>query len=311
MQAIRVIDSHTAGEPTRVVIEGGPELASADAKTQREILRTNHDEVRSALCNEPRGFDAVVGAFLLPPHEEGSLAQVIFFNNVGYLGMCVHGTIGVAETLRHLGRATTGRHQLETPVGPVTIEYRDDGSIAVENVESYRHLARVPIQLDGETIHGDVAWGGNWFLLVSDHGQELATTRIPELLQYTSRVRRAMIAQGVTGANGAEIDHIELFGPAIDPKAQSRNFVLCPGLEYDRSPCGTGTSAKLACLAADEVLTESETWCQESILGTHFHGTIRKTARGVIPTLRGRAWVTGDNRLLFDPTDPFRNGIVK
>ena len=311
MNRIQVVDSHTEGEPTRVVVAGAPDLGSGDAATRRELFRSRFDGFRSAVCNEPRGFDAMVGALLLPPRDPGAIAQVIFFNNVGYLGMCVHGTIGVGETLRHLGRATSGRHRLETPVGDVTIDLRADGSVAVENVESFRTRARVPVQTRFGTVHGDVAWGGNWFFLVSDHGQDLDFARIQQLTDYTWELREQLPRQGITGDGGAEIDHIELFGPPRTAGAHSRNFVLCPGREYDRSPCGTGTSAKMACLAADGKLADGVAWRQESILGTCFSGTVRRTARGVIPTDAGRAWVTAESTLLLREDDPFREGIRK
>jgi proline racemase len=311
MKQVQVIDSHTEGEPTRVVVAGAPDLGPGTAAERLRVLRERFDGFRSSVCNEPRGFDAMVGALLLPPRDPAALAQVIFFNNVGYLGMCVHGTIGIAETLRHQGRLAPGRPQrLETPVGDVTVEVRADGTIAVENVESYRHAHAVAVQTRsfGKVV-GDVAWGGNWFFLVSQHGQELAPRRMAALTDYCWEVRQALGAQGITGEGGGEVDHVELFGPPARADADSKNFVLCPGREYDRSPCGTGTSAKLACLAADGKLAEGETWRQESIIGSRFTGTIRRSARGVIPTVAGRAFVTAEATLWMHDEDPFREGI--
>jgi len=307
---VQVVDSHTEGEPTRVVVAGAPDLGPGGAAERARVFRERFDDFRSAVCNEPRGFDALVGALLLPPSDPAAAAQVVFFNNVSTLHMCVHGAIGVGETLRHLGRIGPGRHRLETPVGEVVLELGQEGAIAVENVESYRHARGVALEVPGRgRVSGDVAWGGNWFFLVSDHGQALERARIAELGAYAQDVRRALARAGVTGAEGAEIDHVELFGPPARPDAHARNFVLCPGGEYDRSPCGTGTSAKLACLAADGRLAEGQVWRQESILGTSFTGSIRRTARGVVPTVAGRAWVTSEARLRFDPSDPFRAGI--
>ncbi|HVS16573.1 MAG TPA: proline racemase family protein [Thermoanaerobaculia bacterium] len=310
MQRVLVVDSHTEGEPTRVVVAGAPDLGAGTAAERARAFRERCAGFRAALCGEPRGFDAVVGALLLPPSKAGTVAQVIFFNNVSTLHMCVHGTIGVAETLRHLGRLSGGRHRLETPVGEVGIELHDDGSIAVENVESYRHRRDVAVEVPGRgTVAGDVAWGGNWFFLVEGHGEDLAFSRIRELTDYAWDVRQGLETAGVTGADGAEIDHVELFGPPTRHDADSRNFVLCPGREYDRSPCGTGTSAKMACLFADGALGEGETWRQESILGTRFTGSVRRSARGVIPTVAGRAWITAEATLLLADDDPFREGI--
>lgn len=310
MERLRVVDSHTEGEPTRVVVSGGPTFGSADVRERARLFRERHDTFRTAVCLEPRGFDAVVGALLLPPTDPSSAAQVVFFNNVSTLGMCVHGTIGVAETLRHLGRVGAGRHRLETPVGDVYFWFEEDGGVAVENVESYRLGARVGLTLGtGERITGDVAYGGNWFFLVYEHGQELSPARIGPLTDYACAVREALERQGITGEDGAPIDHIELFGPPTRPDARSKNFVLCPGREYDRSPCGTGTSAKLACLAADGLLAPGEEYGQESILGTLFRGSYARTERGIRPTVRGRAWVTAESELLFASDDPFRHGI--
>jgi len=310
MEKIRVIDSHTEGEPTRVVLEGAPDLGGGGAAERARAFRERHAGLRAALCGEPRGFEAVVGALLLPPSSAEAVAQVVFFNNVSTLQMCVHGTIGVGETLRHLGRISTGRHLIETPAGDVTIELLDAGRIAVENVESYRHQRSVALEVPGRgVVHGDVAWGGNWFFLVSDHGQDLAFARVRELTDYAWEVRLALETAGVTGEAGAEIDHVELFGPPQRSDADSRNFVLCPGREYDRSPCGTGTSAKMACLFAEGALAEGEEWRQESILGTRFVGSVRRGVRGVIPTVSGRAWITAESTLLLAGDDPFRSGI--
>ncbi|MGA0867902.1 MAG: proline racemase family protein [Planctomycetota bacterium] len=310
---VQVIDSHTEGEPTRVVLDGAPDLGSGTAAERLELFRAQHDGFRSAVCNEPRGFDAMVGALLLPPTKPEALAQVIFFNNVGYLGMCVHGTVGVGVTLRHLGKihADGTWHTIETPVGDVRIEAREDGSIAVENVPSYRTAHRVAVETESHgRVTGDVAWGGNWFFLVDDHGQDLDARRLRALTECAADIRRGLVRQGITGTDGAEIDHIELFGPAQRDDADSRNFVLCPGLEYDRSPCGTGTSAKLACLFADGKLAEGAEWRQESIIGSRFTGHVRDLGDGrVLPTVAGRAHVTAESTLLLGTDDPFREGI--
>lgn len=310
MHRLRVIDSHTEGEPTRVVVAGGPDLGTGPLAERARTFAARFDHLRSAVCNEPRGFDALVGALLVPPEKHEAVTGVVFFNNVGLLGMCGHGTLGVAETLRHMGRIRAGRHLIETPVGDVHVTIERDGRIAVENVESYRWRQGVAVDVPGRgRVVGDVAWGGNWFFLVGEHGEALTADRIAELSAFASDVRAALGRAGVTGADGAPVDHIELFGPPTRRDAHARNFVLCPGLEYDRSPCGTGTSAKLACLAADAKLGEGEPWGQESILGTLFVGSYRRSARGVLPTVSGRAWVTAEAELLLQASDPFRHGI--
>jgi 4-hydroxyproline epimerase len=310
MQRIEVIDSHTGGEPTRVVIRGGPDLGRGSMDERRICFRERFDTFRSAVVNEPRGSGVVVGALLCEPVDPRCAAGVIFFNNVGYLGMCGHGTIGVAVTLAHLGRIRPGKHLLETPVGVVGFVYGGSQAVEIENVPSYRHATGVIVQVEGSgPIRGDVAWGGNWFFLVSEHGQELELANVDRLTEFTWRIRQALVRNGITGAGGQEIDHIELFGPPHDPTAHSRNFVLCPGKAYDRSPCGTGTSAKLACLFADGKLKPGEIWRQESIVGSIFEGEVQVVSGQVVPRVRGSAYVSAEATLLLDPADPFRTGI--
>jgi 4-hydroxyproline epimerase len=305
MKRVRVIDSHTGGEPTRVVIEGGPELGRGSVAERLKIFREHHDKFRSAVVNEPRGSDVVVGALLLEPTEADSVAGVIFFNNVGYLGMCGHGTIGLMVTLAHLKRIGPGKHRLETPVGTVTAILNVDGSVAVNNVPIFRKAKAVRVEVAGiGLVTGDVAWGGNWFFLIENHGQELSLSNVEKLTDYTWRVRQAVNAQGFP-----EVDHVELFGKATGADANSRNFVLCPGKAYDRSPCGTGTSAKLACLAADDKLAEGAPWIQESILGSRFIGQYQRAGEQIIPMVTGTAFVNSEANFLFDERDPFCWGI--
>ena len=288
MSLTRVIDSHTGGEPTRIVIAGGPDLAGRDPAAAREWLQREQDHWRRAIVCEPRGSDVVVGAYLLAPTRADCVAGVVFFNNVGYLGMCGHGTIGLVETLRHLGRIGPGRFRLETPVGVVAVELADDGYVTIENVPSYRAAAQVPLDVPGlGRIHGDIAWGGNWFFLVDDHGLVVERANIAALMDCSVAIRRALDQAGIRGSDGGEIDHVELIGEA-DGGADSRNFVHCPGLAYDRSPCGTGTSAKLACLAADGALAPEALWRQQSVIGSEFQARYRRLdAQTVLPLIRG------------------------
>lgn len=307
---VSVVDSHTGGEPTRVVVAGGPDLGTGSLAERRHRLRAAHDWLRTAVVNEPRGSDVLVGALLCPPVDPGCAAGVVFFNNVGYLGMCGHGTIGLAVTLAHLGRIAPGRHRLETPVGEVTFELTGRNEVALDNVPSYRHRAGVTVEVPGlGPVTGDIAWGGNWFFLVEQHFHDLTLANVDALTDITWRIRQALTAQGITGADGGEIDHIELYGPPRDPANHSRNFVLCPGKAYDRSPCGTGTSAKLACLFAAGKLQPGQEWRQESILGSVFRGSVRQEAGGVIPRIVGTAHVTAESTLILDPNDPFAWGI--
>lgn len=308
MNKVSVIDSHTGGEPTRVILSGGPDLGCGSMAERVRIFREHHDRFRSAVINEPRGSDVLVGALLVEPQDRSCACGVIFFNNVGYLSMCGHGTIGLVVTLAHLGRIKPGEHRIETPVGFVTATLHGNGEVSVTNVASHRKAKAVTVDVPGfGNITGDVAWGGNWFFLVSEHGRELALANVESLTDFTWRIRQAVNAQGFP-----EVDHVELFGPPQSAGAHSQNFVLCPGKAYDRSPCGTGTSAKLACLAADGRLAEGEAWIQESILGSRFTGRFRwldRTRDEVSPIITGGAHVNSEATLLLDERDPFCWGI--
>jgi len=309
MKRIKVIDSHTGGEPTRLVIDGFPDLGHGSMAERRALLAQRHDDWRAAAVLEPRGSDVVVGALLCKPVDPASAAGVIFFNNTGYLGMCGHGTIGLVASLAYMGLIRPGEHRIETPVGTVTATLHGDGSVSVRNVPAWRHLHQVAVEVPGHgTVRGDVAWGGNWFFLASEHGQRVASDKLEALTAYSVALREALAAQGITGAGGAEIDHIELFADD-DAGADSRNFVLCPGKAYDRSPCGTGTSAKIACLAADGKLAPGQIWHQASIIGSRFEASYAVEEGQVIPTLRGRAHMSAEATLLIEEGDPFAWGI--
>jgi 4-hydroxyproline epimerase len=311
IETIRVADSHTAGEPTRVVLEGGPPLGDGPLAARRDLFRDRFDHYRRAIVCEPRGWDAMVGALLMAPHAEDCAAGVIFFNNVGYLGMCGHGTIGVVHTLAHLGRLRPGVCRLETPVGAVEAHMHPDGAVSVRNVPSRRYRADVMLEVPGfGVVRGDVAWGGNWFFLAEDHGQELVPGNLERLTEVSWAIRRALAANRITGEDGAEIDHVELTGPSPAAGVNSRNFVLCPGGAYDRSPCGTGTSARVACLAEEGRLAPGEIWRQESILGGVFEASYALVDGEIVPTITGRAHITGMAELMLEPADPFRWGLA-
>ena len=308
MKNIRVIDSHTAGEPTRLVLAGGPELGEGTLAERSRRFREEFDGYRSAIVNEPRGSDVMVGALLCEPQRPDCQLGVIFFNNVGVLGMCGHGTIGVIASLAHTGQLTPGAVRIDTPVGPVDARLHANGDVEVANVPSYRQASGVMVEVPGHGhVRGDVAWGGNWFFLIEGGDRQLDLAHIDGLTDFTWRVRQSLNIQG-----HPEVDHVELFGPAAQPGAHSRNFVLCPGKAYDRSPCGTGTSAKLACLAADGTLAEDEEWVQESVIGSRFRARYRwldRSAGSILPTIIGRAWVTSEATMMLDPDDPYCWGI--
>jgi 4-hydroxyproline epimerase len=308
MRSIRVIDSHTGGEPTRLVLEGGPDLGDGPLAERVQRFRGQFDDYRCAIVNEPRGSDPLVGALLVKPHRSDCAFGVIYFNNVGYLGMCGHGTIGLIASLKFAGKLQLGTFKIDTPVGVVDVELRPDGRVSVANVVSYRSLPKVAVDVAGiGRVVGDVAWGGNWFYLISEHSQVIDLAHVEALTDFSWRVRAALNAQG-----HPLVDHVEVFGPSMLAGAESRNFVLCPGKAYDRSPCGTGTSAKLACLAADGKLAEGAVWAQESLIGSTFEASFRwhDRSRGeIVPTITGSAYITGENVLRLDPDDPFCWGI--
>jgi 4-hydroxyproline epimerase len=312
MKTLNVIDSHTGGEPTRLVVSGGPDLGTGTLAERLDVFRSRFDEWRAGIVTEPRGSEVVVGALLCDPDAADCAAGVIFFNNVGYLGMCGHGTIGLIVSLAHMGRIGPGQHRIETPVGIVEATLHSDGSVSVRNVPAYRYRQAVTVEVPGHgALTGDIAWGGNWFFLVADHGHTLEPAHITELTTFSSAIRDALIAQHITGADGALIDHIELFAGGSRDGIDSRSFVLCPGNAYDRSPCGTGTSAKVACLAADGKLAQGEVWRQESIIGSVFEATYQHGEDGaiVVPTITGHAHIMAESRLCFDERDPFAWGL--
>lgn len=307
---IRIVDSHTAGEPTRAVVSGGPDLEGANLLEKREDFRRRFDHFRSAIVNEPRGSDVMVGALLTDSPNPACATGVVFFNNVGYLGMCGHGTIGLVATLQYLGRIGSGIHQIDTPVGVVGVTFSDSGKVTFRNVPAYRHLHQISVRVPGcGEVMGDVAWGGNWFFLVEERGRDLSLRNVEALTAYTWDIRRALAESGITGADGREIDHVELFAPSDRPGVNGKNFVLCPGKAYDRSPCGTGTSAKLACLYEDGKLKPGEVWRQESVTGGVFDGVVEVTPEGIVPVITGEAFITSEAELILDESDPLQWGI--
>jgi len=339
MERIPFLDSHTGGEPTRLIESLPFPLQPAPVSEQLTQLERDFDHFRATILNEPRGSDVLVGAYLVPPADPTCQLGVIFFNNVGYLGMCGHGTIGLMASLSYLGKITPGTYRIETPVGiveatlhPLTPNPSPKGRgelspppagegpgvreypnrVSVRNVPSYRLLEHIPVEIDGRTIHGDVAWGGNWFFLCHDHSLEISLQNLEQLTDFAGRVRETYTKMGITAPDGHEIDHVELFAPP-DPssslRADSRSFVLCPGKAYDRSPCGTGTSAKLACLAADGKISEGQVWRQQSVVGSIFEGSIQVQDGNILPTITGEAWVMAEGSLLIDERDPFGMGI--
>lgn len=313
MKHIPFLDSHTGGEPTRLLYEQLPPLQGSSVAQKAQDFATRFDSFRTQTLNEPRGSDVLVGALLLPPSDPTCALGVIYFNNVGYLGMCGHGTIGLLTSLAYLGRITPGAYRVETPVGIVEATLHPaPGSpypnrVSVRNIPAYRWLKNVRVQMQGREIHGDVAWGGNWFFLCHEHGLEVSPANREALTEFAWALREAYTRQGLLAPDGHEIDHVELF--AASEQADSRSFVLCPGKAYDRSPCGTGTSAALSCLAEEGLLREGQVWRQQSVIGSVFEGRVERQGQEWIPTITGEAWVMAEGQLLVDERDPFGAGI--
>jgi 4-hydroxyproline epimerase len=312
------VDSHTEGEPTRTIVSGGPSLAGRSVAEMAADLASRHDWFRTACIQEPRGNDVLVGALLVPPQDPACDVGVIFFNDIRVLGMCGHGTIGVVRTLLHLGRLeAAGTHavRLDTPVGPVTATVLPGAggvpAIEVANVRSYVMRRDVSLSLPGgRRVTGDIAWGGNCFFITKDHGERIDRSNLPALDARCREIRDALRAAGLGAIDGHPVDHVELVGPPADPANHARNYVMCPGGAYDRSPCGTGTSASLACLAVRGALAPGAPWRQESVIGSVFEARYEPAPEGgVMPFVRGRAWITAEGTLRLEPSDPFRHGI--
>lgn len=308
---MRFIDSHTEGEPTRVIVEGGPDLGSGSMQDRIERLAKEHDYLRKTVILEPRGSNALVGALLVEPTRDDCAAGILFFNNTGYLGMCGHGTIGTAVTLAYMGKIGPGVSKFETPVGVVAVDLIDANTVTVKNVASYRYKSDVSVDVpDYGSVTGDIAWGGNWFFLAKDTPCPIKLANERALTDAALKLQRALRDQGITGQDGGEIDHIEFFSEAQSADGNSRSFVLCPGGAYDRSPCGTGTSAKIACLAEAGVLAPDTDWVQESVIGSRFVARYSLNEQNeIIPSITGRAFICSEGTLVQQPNDPFAEGI--
>jgi 4-hydroxyproline epimerase len=311
---LRVIDSHTIGEPTRVVIDeslvAGLDLGLGSVRERRDRFRDRYDHVRSALVGDPRGTNAMVGVILVPPADPSCRFGAFYVNRVGYLDMCGHATIGLAVTLGSQGIIEPGSFRLETPAGVVGVMWHGGGAASFECVPPRRIAKGLALACDdGSRVTGDVATSGLWFFICRDHGLAVEPAAIPALTERAWSIRRALEARGITGDGGEVIDHVVLLGPPREPGNDGRAFVLCPDGAFDRSPCGTGTSALVGCLLDDGILAEGRTWRQESVLGGVYEARIRREQGVAVPTVRGRAWLTAETTLHFAADDPYRIGL--
>ncbi len=310
IRALEVIDSHTGGEPTRVIVSGWPQPVGVTMENRLQYMVKNQDHLRKASICEPRGHDAMVGALLTPPINSGSITGVIFFNDVGYLGMCGHALIGTVSTLKFMGKIGSGKMRIDTPAGTVSAELGEDGMVTLENVYSYLYKENVKIEVPGlGEVNGDIGYGGNWFFMTDSVPLEPKMENLEALMSTAKLIRKTLEERGIAGPEGEKIDHVEYYGKPVNPRAHSRNFVLCPGNAYDRAPCGTGTSAKLAALHHKGKLKVGELWIQESITGSIYECYLMEKEGQLIPVIRSPAFVVSQTTLFFNPTDPFCWGI--
>jgi proline racemase len=329
-QVLQAVDSHTAGEPTRIVTGGLPPVAGATMAEKRAALRIRHDALRRALVHEPRGHDAIVVAYLVPPCHPDAHAGVVFCNDVGYLGMCGHGAIGVATVLVGMGMVPAQEPEtrvvLDTPAGlvpcRVAVSNGRARAVTITNVPSFQFRQRAIAAVPGfGKVAADIAWGGNWFAFVeaAQLGLHVDKAHLPQLLPAAIAVREALAANGVRGVHpesGEEqlVDHVKLFDALEGPTPGARAMTLCPGTAYDRSPCGTGTSAKLAVLHSKGELGVGEWFTSESVIGTRFRARIAATTQvgqfaAIVPEIEGAAYVTGLQTFVLDPEDPCVHGL--
>jgi len=329
---VQAIDSHTAGEPTRILTGGLPAVQGATMAHKREQLFLHHDHLRRALVHEPRGHDAIVLAYLLPPCDPEAHLGVVFANDAGYLGTCGHGSIGVAMVAVATGMvpavAPESTVVLDTPAGLVRCAVKvTDGrpvSVRITNVPSFLWRRDVPFALpDGRKGTADVAYGGNWFAFVDARSMGLSVdpSRLGQLMSTAMAIREALRTAGVRGTNPhtgheEDVDHVKLYASLVGTGTPgSRAITLCPGSAYDRSPCGTGTSAKLAVLHARGELGVGTPFCSDSVLGTRFMARIASTTTvcgipAIVPEVEGAAFVTGFQTFVLDPADPLVHGFT-
>lgn len=329
-QVIQAVDSHTAAEPTRVITGGLPMIRGATMADKRDELKRLHDPIRRSLVLEPRGHDAIILAYLLPPTHDDADLGVVFANDAGYLGMCGHGAIGLATTAVAMGLVAAVEPvteiTLDTPVGLIKCRVAVEGgrpkSVTITNVPSFLYRQRVVVDVHGfGKVAADIAYGGNWFAFVEADqlGLMVEKAHLPVLMQAAIAIREALVRDGVRGVHpdsGEEevIDHVKLFVPLDGEHHGARALTLCPGTAYDRSPCGTGTSAKLAVLHAKGELKTGEQFDSESVLGTRFAArVVAETTVGefpaIVPEITGSAWITSFATFVIDPDDPCRHGI--
>ena len=323
------IDGHTCGNPVRLVAGGGPRLEGATMLDKRAHFLRAFDWIRTGLMFEPRGHDMMSGAILYPPTRDDCDVAVLFIETSGCLPMCGHGligtiTMGVENGL--IAPRAPGRLAIETPAGKVDVAYRQEGRFVEEvrltSVPSYLHAEGLTAEVEGlGEIVVDVAYGGNFYAIVEPQRnfRDMADHSAGALIGWSPRLRAALNAKyefvhpehpGIAG-----LSHIQWTGAPTRPGAHARNAVFYGAKAIDRSPCGTGTSARMAQLAAKGRLAPGDEFVHESIIGSLFHGRVEAatTVAGrpaIIPSIAGWARMTGYNTIFIDNRDPFAHGFV-
>jgi proline racemase len=331
MITIKTIDAHAAGEPLRLILEGFPEPEGGTMLERREWLREHYDHLRRAIMLEPRGHVDMYGALLTRPERPDSDAGVLFMHNEGYSTMCGHGVIAVTMLVLQRQLLVLRRRDevvLDSPAGQIRARARlpgaasgsTVGSVAFVNVPSFVLHPAVPVRLNGRRLSADVAFGGAFYAIVDSEAAGIPVTgaRLDDLRKAGMAIKQAVEAAvtvehplqpGLRGIYGTIFT-----GPASSSAADLRNVTIFADAEVDRSPCGTGTCAVMAVLAAMGLLGPEQTFTHESIIGSHFRGrvvgeTMVGDAPAIVPEIEGEAFITGEHRFLLDDRDPLVHGF--
>lgn len=322
------IDGHTCGNPVRVVAGGGPNLQGASMLEKRAHFLAEYDWIRHGLMFEPRGHDMMSGSILYPPTRPDCDVAILFIETSGCLPMCGHGTIGTVTTAIERGLVTPkvpGVLRLDTPAGLVVAEYRQEGQFVEEvkltNVPAFLHSEGLTAHVEGlGEVSVDVAYGGNFYAIVDPQPafRDMADHSAGDLLRWSPILRQALnqkyTFQHPEKPEISGLSHILWTGKPTRPEATARNAVFYGDKAIDRSPCGTGTSARMAQWAAKGRLAEGDSFVHESIIGSMFKGRVEGTATvagkpAIIPSIAGWARVTGYNTIFIDDRDPFAHGF--
>lgn len=329
IQRFHVIDSHTAGEPTRVVTDGFPELEGATLADKEADLLTNHSDLVKMLVGEPRGHAPWHAVLPLPPsHSQADLA-ILILSSLGSLGMCGHALIGTVttliETFKIQPTEPVTRVVVETLSGLVTAEAHIKGtkveSVTFQGVPSWIAITGLQVEVDGRRFEADIGFGGIWYALVrvEKTGLPISVESVPSLVALSHRIRlgvNRVLADRSDWPEGSptHVDQLLFWGPPTSAGADGQNMATSTGLGFDRSPCGTGSCARMALHFSIEELGVGDTFVHESVLNTMFTGTVEAETevfgnKAIIPTITGSAYLTAFSQLVLDKYDPLGEGI--